>query len=277
MADNKTWVGDDSGNEGDWSVAANWSPSGVPVATDHVRIPASSSEDITAGLNQSAVALGDVIVEKGYTGTIGTSAGYLQIDPNRFQFEGTGESYIDLGSAAIDVLILDTATAPATGQHGLYLKGSAIAILSVLDGDVAVAGLHGETATVTTARTVGDRAKLTLGAGVTLTNLDTVKGEATLRCACTTIDVLGGQLTTEEVGAITTLNVRDGTAYPNSTGTITTLNLHGGTVDLTGSGLARTITTLVHNGGAILYDPASVTITNKSAPDAPVRMSATPA
>lgn len=68
---NKTWVGTDTGNEGDWGTAANWSPSGVPVATDDVRIPAGSNA-ITGTLNQSAVALGDVIVEEGYTAAIST-------------------------------------------------------------------------------------------------------------------------------------------------------------------------------------------------------------
>jgi hypothetical protein len=38
----KLWVGTDSGNEGDYSTAANWSPSGVPVATDDVILANSS-------------------------------------------------------------------------------------------------------------------------------------------------------------------------------------------------------------------------------------------
>ena len=54
----KIWVGTDSGNEGDINTAANWSPSGVPVATDDVYFE-NSSQSVTDGLaTWAAVALG---------------------------------------------------------------------------------------------------------------------------------------------------------------------------------------------------------------------------
>lgn len=267
---NKTWAGTD----GNYGTAGNWSPSGVPEAGDHVRIPASSSQSITSGLDQSAVAIGDFIVEEGYTGTIGTSAGYLQIDPNRFEFNGSGQAFIDIGSAAIDVQVLGTANAD-TGERGLYLKGSAIDELAVIGGNVGVAAIHGETATVTTCRITGATADVWLGAGVTLTTLRINAGTCRLRCAATTVNVYSGTLYTEETGAVTTINVEGGTVYPNSSGTVTTLNAEGGTTDFTKSGLARTVTTLKQNpGSTITYDPAVLTITNRSAPDDPVTLRA---
>jgi hypothetical protein len=274
---NKTWVGNDSGNEGDYSVAANWSPSGVPSASDHVRIPASSTQNISSGLDQSAVAIGDFIVEEGYSGTIGSATGYLQIDPDRFEFNGSGQSWIDIGSAAIDVQILGTATA-STGERGLYLKGSAIDELAILGGNVGVAAVHGETATVTTCRVTGPTADVWVGAGTTLTTLNVSQGTVRLRCAATTVTQYGGTLYTEESGAITTINLEGGTLYPNSSGTITTLNADGGTADFTASGLGRTVSTLKQNpGSAITYDPSVLTITTRSAPDDPISLRASAA
>jgi hypothetical protein len=53
----------------------------VPRAGDNVRIPASTTWGIAAGLNQSAVALGSFVVEDGYRGAIASASGYLQIKP----------------------------------------------------------------------------------------------------------------------------------------------------------------------------------------------------
>lgn len=267
---NKTWAGTD----GNYGTAGNWSPSGVPSTGDHIRIPASSSQSITSGLDQSAVAIGDFIVEEGYTGTIGTAAGYLQIDPDRFEFNGSGQAFIDIGAAEIDVQVLGTAAA-ATGERGLYLKGSAIDELAIIGGNVGVAAIHGETATVATCRVTGANADVWIGAGVTLTTLAVSAGSVRLRCAATTVTVYGGTLYTEEAGAITTVNLEGGTIYPNSSGTITTLNAEGGTADFTRSGLGRTVSTLKQNPGSTLtYDPAVLTITTRSAPDDPVSLRA---
>jgi len=271
---NKTWVGGDSGGTGDYSIAANWSPSGVPSAADNVRIPASSSYDIDAGLDQSAVAVGDFIVEAGFTGAIGASSADLQIDPDRFEFNGSGTAYIDIGAAAIDVQVLGTATA-ATGERGLYLKGSAIDELVVIGGNVGVAAVHGTTATVATCRITGSGADVWLGEGTTLTTLSVSAGTVRLRCGATTINQYGGTLYTEEAGAVTTANVEGGTVYANSSGTITTLTVDGGTADFTQSGLGRTVSTLNLNaGGTIIYDPSVLTITTRAAPDGPVNLRA---
>jgi hypothetical protein len=267
---NKLWVGTD----GNYGTAGNWSPSGVPIAGDHVRIPASSTQSITSGLDQSAVAIASFIVEEGYAGELGTSAAYLQIDPDRFEFNGTGQSWIDIGSAEIDVQVIGTATA-ATGERGLYLKGSAIDELTVLGGNVGVAAKFGETATVATCRVTGSTADVWIGSGTTLTTLSVTAGMVRLRAAATTVAVYGGTVYTEETGAITTVNLSGGTIYPNSSGTITTANLLGGTADFTKSGLSRTVSTLKQNPGSTLtYDPAVLTITTRSAPDYPISLRA---
>lgn len=270
---NKTWIGTD----GNYGTAGNWSPSGVPTTGDSVYIPAGGGS-ITSGLDQSAVTdVAKFEVAAGYTGTIGSAAGYLQIDlvnsTGIFIFAGTGTAYIDLGNSAVAVNVRDTAV-PLPGFHGLYLKGSGLTTLNAIQGDIGLAAIFGETSTLTTARAVTDRVRVHIGSGTTLTTFYQTAGDNQLDAAATTVTVWGGTLTTRGVGAVTTMTVYDGTVYPESTGTITTLNANGGDVVFNQSGASRTVTTLAHNYGAtVVYDPNVLTITNRSAPNGPVRAS----
>ena len=261
----RTWSGNTSGA---WGTASNWVEAAVPIAADDVLIPAGAA--LITGSDQSATALGYVLVEEGYATAIGAAptagaaAVFLKLNCTRFEFGGSGVSYIDLGASAIRPRVFGTAAA-ATGKHGLYLKGSALATLSVDKGNVGLAALHGETATVTTARTAGSSATLKLGAGVTVTTVQVLDGTIEQRCASTTSTAMAGELRTKEVGAITTLNGFGGLVYPESTGTITTLNIEGANVDFTRSGAARTVTTTNWKRGELAAGPA-VTFTNNPIP-----------
>ncbi|PIY52207.1 MAG: hypothetical protein COZ01_08505, partial [Zetaproteobacteria bacterium CG_4_10_14_0_8_um_filter_55_43] len=53
----KTWVGGSVGAATDWSNAANWSPAGVPAATDKVYIPASAANQPVLTANASVAYL----------------------------------------------------------------------------------------------------------------------------------------------------------------------------------------------------------------------------
>jgi len=267
----KIWDG--ISTPGDWSVAANWVPSGVPVATDDVSIPAGSNA-ITAGLDQSAVALGEVTVEKGYSAAIGLATSYLKLDPNSFRFAGTGESYIDLETSptTINPVILATKSNVTAGKRGLYLLGDDIGTLEVYGGIVGLAAQLGETTTVATLRLLGSGANVWIGNGVTLTTLDVFKGQAELKPALTTLNVHAGKVVTEEDGTITTATVRGGELVCNSSGTITTLNIEGGIVDFIQAGKARTVSNTKQNpGSTLIIDEAIVTITTHVNADEPYR------
>lgn len=242
----------------------------IPQAGDDVRIPAGTASITTAAaLDQSAVAIADFIVEEGYTGDIGSSKAYLRIDPDRFEFGATGgTAYIDIRAAAISAQVHNTGSA-ADGERGLYLLGSAIAVLTINGGDVGVATRHGETASVTTVRLMADRASLWIGEGCTLTNWHQFNGDGILRAAATTVLVYDGSLLTQEIGAITTLTQKGGEVTANSTGTITTYNLYDGTLILDASGAARTISTLnKYRGSAtIRHNKEAVTITTETRQD----------
>ena len=267
MAD-KIWTGV---TDGDFSVPTNWSPSGVPTTSDSVYLTADYSVDITAGLDQSAVPIANFIVD-GFTGKIGSLAlGYLMIDPNVFSFNGSDVAFIDVGTATIDLDIRSTAGGGTT--RGLYLKGSAIAVISLINGDVGLANQYGETSTATTIRVTGGT--MVCGTGATLTTVDAYGGTTRLGASVTTLNTYSGDVETSSTAAITTLNGYGGTITHNGTGAITTANLEGATLDLTNSGLARTVTTLnLKANGTIVYDPSVVTITTQNEANVPVRISA---
>lgn len=235
----------------------------VPVATDHVRIPAGAGA--ITGTDQSAVAIGDFIVEEGYTGAIGSATVPLYLDPDKFEFAGTGTSYISITTAAIAADVVNAGTGQ-NGTAGLYLMGSAISTLTVSKGTVGVALVFGQAATVTTARVNGQAAQLILGKNAGLTTLYVIDGKATQRCSSTTTSIYKGTLTTEEAGTITTLNANGGTSILNSTGTITTLVLNSpnASVDMLQSAEARVVTDLTMNSFAsFAVDTTVVTFTNR--------------
>jgi len=274
----KLWVGTDTA--GDWSVAANWSPSGVPGAGDDVFLT-DSSQDVDAGLDQSAIVLASLAIDQSYTGDIGTSAAYLQIDTAILDIgqhygagspHGSGRIKIDLDATACVVTIHNSGTS-TDNKPAILLKAlNAATTIEVRKGSVGIAYLTGETTTVATIKSNYISQKLTdadvyIGSGVTLTTLSMLGGTVDLLCAATTVTNEGGTLTTGGSGAIITLNADGGTVNSNSTGTITTMNITGGTVDFTKSQAARTVTTLkVDAPGIVKYDSSIVTLTNKVQP-----------
>jgi hypothetical protein len=265
----KTWLTTADGN---WGTTGNWS-GGTPVAGDVVYVPPGTPA-ITAGLNQSAVALGAVYLQAGYTGAVGTPTAYLQLNCTSLVFAGSGQAYVDVGGSTITAVVTASAIGTATSP-GLFLKGSALTALAVNGGNVGLAGQPGETSTVTTVRVSGAGTKVTLGAGVSLTTAMISNGALLLNCAGTTIEVFGGTLTTAGSGAITTINVRGGTCLPQSSGTVTNLNCLGGATDTTKFGVPRTVSNLKQNPGASFsWDPNVLTITTRVAPDFPTTLSA---
>ncbi len=262
----KIWTGVVSG---DFSVTGNFT-GGSPSNNDTVYI--SGSVSISSGLSTGLTGI-NLIVDPGYTGSIGLIGTYFSMACATFTYSGGGLSYIDLGSSNIAAVVIATAAASSPSTSGLYLKGSNLLSLLVSGGYVALAGQDSETSTVATARVSGSTANLVLGSGVTLTTASLSSGNLVVNCAATTINVNSGILTTGGSGAITTVNQYAGTSYPYSTGTITTHNVLGGTASYIGFPVARTVTTLKLNpGGIAIYDSAIVTVTNKITYDSPVKL-----
>ena len=259
MAD-KYWNGN-TGTDGDVTDASNWTPSGVPTASDNVRLVAAFDTAMSTNLDGlSGVSLGDFIVEEGYSGTIGTSTADLQITCSSFEFHGSGKSYIDLEASNITATVHGSASAASVGTFGLSLIGSNLAALVVSSGSVALAGFMGTTATAAAVRVSGG--SLFLGSGCTLTTVTTYGGTTNTRANITTVNGYGGTMRTGEQAAITTLLVDGASVDDRSTGTITTATVNSGNLDIK-AGTSKTISTLkINAGGGASWDPNSVTVSS---------------
>ena len=281
----KLWVGTDSGNEGAYSTAANWSPSGVPIASDDVII-ANSSQSILTGLDQSAVALSSFTVDKSFTGVIGTGAGdFLQIATARATigqrrgatgtFTGSKRLNLDFGSStAAQVEVFDTASSAQDSNRAplRIIAANANTDIKVWAGSVAISDDSDNASTVGDITVNGG--SVTAGAAMTLTNVIMNGGSLTLQSSIAgTATIKGGTLNHYDdntaVSTIATLTVSDsGSVNHFASGTITTLNLNGGSVDLTKTQNSKTVTTLTAKpGSTLITDSGIVTLTNDIALD----------
>lgn len=241
----------------------------IPQTAENVRIPASAGS-ITAGLDQSTVAIAGFYVEDGYDGAIGSDTlGYLRIDPDVFEFNSIGLARIDVGSAAITATIHRTGTAN-NGEFGLYLRGSAISLVDARGGSIGIAALPGETSAVTTLRISNRDTSVKCGAGVTLTSvIPMFDGNLWLHCSATTITKYGGTVWLKEAAAITTVNNLAGEFHWGSSGNIGTYNARGGVFNMRASNAARTLSTLNRQFrfGSIVHNKSAVAITTDNKVD----------
>ena len=270
MAQHSWWGTTDNS----WNTAANWSNGSVPAATDDVSIPAGSA-DITSGLDQSAVALGTMQVEKGYSGKIGDNTDlqnpiYLQLNANELFVFGKPTMYVDLRSST-GVILAGSAT-PTLGMYGIYLKGDYANDLSYLEvsgnanvglatfqedqlGAVSGAVMNIEGGTVVMGVTV-DIEKVIVKGGYLLSHSEQTVWD--------TFDQYGGLVEMEEHhgnGLTMTMwggicRVNKMTASPNGP----TVILRGGTFDVSRSALAKEIELLKIRGGELVYNGDDLTI-----------------
>ena len=261
---------------GDYSQTTNWTTDAEPTTDDDVVIP-SGSADIRSGLVKSSVAIDRFVIEDGFSGKLGRheygQARYLQIKPNSVEINGKGQLVmVDVGAEAIDALIRSMASARQDGLQAVMLKGTALGTVEILHGQVGIASLEQEAATITTlligfVTTPQSDSNVTVGTGVTLTTLTQQAGMCLLKCAATTATVSkNATLTTEGTGALTTVN-NYGLCYPQSSGTITTLNGYGVT-DFTRDRSAKTVTTYNAKPGGTLIVHAGITIGTYNPPAA---------
>ena len=179
----KVWLGNDSGNEGNLSTAANWSPSGVPTNGDDI-IFDENGQAITAGYTAIASVAADTIqILAGANYAFGTAADYVQ-------FQASGGVWIDSrnisgglhlsGGSATVVNIINApkteGTLSMSGEVDLSNVGfQAGHITLVLDPDFAT---HSRPTTLSASAKILAGATLDIGASVTL-NGGTLAGRLT--------------------------------------------------------------------------------------------------
>ena len=274
MADIITFIGDDVGNEGDLSVAANYDPVGVPVATDHLHFDRRSSDVLVNFDEFAAVALGSIHFHADWTNQVVTTDPdvYLEFGGGRVSIgeddgaspsAGSPRLKVSLaGESEIHVLRTSAASTDDNMPPVRVKMAHAGAILYVRDGAVGVGIDAADEAGISLGTVdVAEGANVTVGEVVTLGNYHQSGGEGRLRCGVTvTVKVKAGTLTTEGLGTLGAVTQDGGTVFPNSVGTVTSWTLNDGTCDTLQSNASRTITAFNHNGGQLKRDSTVVAI-----------------
>lgn len=262
----RMWLGTDSTDPTSFDAAANWSSSTKPIAGDTVIFSASYNNPCTKDIDQGTTAFGSVVVEKGFTQDIGTVTSPLTCTPGKFEYHGGGVIYADLGAASIPVVITNSGSG-AGGTYGVYLVGT-ITTVSVSGGRVAIASFAGDSATITSVNQSGGTVLIGSGSSAP-TSITLNGGTLETKVSAGTATVYRGKFTTREAAAITTkLNAYGGRLVLSGSGTIADLLLDGDAeIDFTQNGVARTVSAIKNNGGAISYDPGVMTFTAETDPD----------
>lgn len=254
-----------------WDNNDNWSGGAVPTTSDEVFIE-DRNVKIRYGL-PSALTLAKV---RHIAGEVGlpdrNSSGYPEYRTKRasvtctdVQFgmqPGSGPALArwNLESSNAVVAVFGTLARSDGATVDLLMNHSSSSV-AVISGSVAVAPSLADTSTVGTIR-VGNSGAMTIGAGVTLTNLYT-SGNTLAQNAITTAYCDAGTLTLSGSGTVGTLNVRDGTCVHKTSGTITQANVGPGNLDCSHDLRARTITDLTLKKNGTFLDPYNViTVTN---------------
>lgn len=238
-----------------WDTATNWSGGAVPVDTDDV-ILAHSSVNICWGLDQSAVNVDSMTVEKTFTGRQGldytvfaTSADgetvssttvpeyretVLELDIDALDIRrnrgpgspaGSPRLLFNLGTNACTVTIEDTASKSVDGIRPVVQITATSATTDVFiqsaPGGVGIGTERpGLTSTVRKVSVTAPStvSSVTVGIGTTITTYEQTGGANVLQAAATvtTTTVNGGTLLIDGAFLITTLTVNAGKCWPNN-------------------------------------------------------------
>jgi len=243
-----------SSGPNDWSTALNWSGGAVPVNSDTVHFR-DNSISVAYGLDQNAVTLTLLNIDKTYTGKIGldyrrfaTSVDGATTDATEVEYRdvylkisstditigktfgsgspsGSSRILIDTGTNVTQVEVFDTSNSSSeTGRQAVRLKGvnsSNVLFVREAPGGVGIAAeVPGEVSTYSKI-SISDQTTTTrvqCGEGLTLTTFEQFGGDNILNATATVTTVLmcGGILTTEGINyTITTITIRGGTVNCN--------------------------------------------------------------
>lgn len=252
-----------------WNNTANWSGSTLP-ATGDTAILQQSSVDILYGLAQSAVQLAELIIDASFEGRVGLAdqadagyweyrAKYLAIGATKVLIgQGTGRASdrirLDLGNNASTVIVTNTARSRSQNDESAVslLCNSSASVINVIAGDVGIARLGEETATLGDLL-IGSAGTARVGYNVTMTTL-TSEGNANVASSVTTVTQNGGTVVVFDA-QVTTLNLNAGTCRYFSNATITTATI-AGTLNLSGDARAKTISSCTVKRGGRIVDPS---------------------
>jgi hypothetical protein len=259
-----------------WPAAANWDAGAVPVTGDSAYFTGASNVPCKYGLNQSGVTLA-LLQTSGYTGQIGLpdrngsdQNGYTE---PRDRYLAVGATVVNVGIGeqpgdGIGLLRLNTGSVqtalnvyntgrPSGGDAAVYFKGThASNALTWLGGAVAVASDPSEAATLGAVRgSAGNQGNptLTFGPGCTLGTVDVSGGELSTESALGATTIEGGTLTLLGAAGIGATSVNGGSLVVVTSGTLGAVTVRaGGTLDYTRDQRTHTTGTItVYAGGTV--------------------------
>jgi hypothetical protein len=257
-----------------WNTASNWTLNAVPVSTDDVDLM-DCTIDILYGLDQSGVTLNSLNIYSTFTGKIGLPTNnplgyveyldtYLKIGATTMQVGlglGSGSSMLKINNVTIQttLTVFSTGTPATTGAPALWWIGThASNIVNALGGYIGLAWEQGTVATLDKLFIGSGSVPPTVfsGPGVTLGTGTTQGGSLRLQGGATTIEQVGGTVTTEGNATcnITTYKLKKGNFVWNAPGAIT-FEANGSVVDLTQDPRPKTITNGTFYHGSELRDP----------------------
>ncbi len=186
----KYWLGGDSGNETDGSVAANWEAAVVPADGDEIHLDGRAGVDPATGKHWALVTtftgtpdLDLFHVHSTYNGNIGGDATQIamNLDNGRLIYEGSGDAYILLSEgAAADAKCPLAAINSAGGLLQLESYINSSSNHCIFEEIIALAGnlvIHDD-ACVALLRILHSSATVTIGTGVELVDSAIYFGEA---------------------------------------------------------------------------------------------------
>ena len=264
---------------GDWSVATNWDTGSVPISGDEVYLY-SNTDNIEAGLAQSAVTVDELHIYDSYTGRIGAVTALVGTELainatlctigesfGSGQSAGSDRVLIDFGSVQTACSVYKSSLSPAdSNRESVRIRGThASNVVNILGSALVGIGTNDpdDTATVTLNAFAGT---VNCGIGVTIKNAivgsDTQSSSVKIWNGLDTGGVLKlrqGNVWTFGTGTIPTVNQLAGTFYAGSTGTTTTHTVQSGaTLKVVGG--AKTISTL-NLGGTLDLTEATGALT----------------
>lgn len=265
-----------SSGPSDWAIAANWSDGAVPATGDSVTLDGRGAAGPLYSLDQSAVTLANLNIDRGFAYVVGSTLLALKISATNWRI---GQPPSDGSSPAGSMLInLDFGTNQFTGR----MIGSNNTGTSGLP-TVNVAGTHASNAVFMSGGALGigtakpaqsstvasasiSGGKLTLGSGVTWTTLTNSGGTMIVNSGSSsgTINNYSGTLTTEGSALIGTIAGYGGAIYANhrvpSSASLTNFEALGAAWDFTGNESAITMTnTTLRSGSITMANPSQIT------------------
>ena len=248
----RTWT---STGDNDWGTAGNWTPTGVPGASDTAFIVSGSVDIDGAGGVETGVTR--IVVGPQYTGTIGSADDNLEISVSaELDYGGRGTT-AHLQGTYPTLTVQDT----SSGTDALNLYDSDIATLRIVGGRGTINIDTDCTITSAIEQIGADSVTTILANGVTVTGstLTMDSGSFTMNEAMPNITIFGGELELNiplaDTDTITLLEMYDGQVRFNTAGasTITQLTMYGGRFYSTESTAATfTITSCLLHEGAVL-------------------------